>query len=60
MVTTPYESATDAMNKIDKVMTKVKHTAFGKVKIRKVKKSASDENTSNINEKLLEEQRKGV
>ena len=60
MVTTPYESATDAMNKIDKVMTKVKHTAFRKVKIRKVKKSASDENTSNINEKLLEEQRKGV
>ena len=54
MVTTPYESATEAMNKINRVMTKVKHTAFGKVKIRKVKKIVTDENT---NEKLLEEQR---
>ena len=61
---TPHASSTETMNKINKVMTKVKHTAFGKVKIRKVKnkenKVANEETNQNIIEKLLEEQRLDV
>ena len=63
MVATSLESTTEAMNKINKVMTKVKYTAFGKVKIRKVKNDVidvDDETNQNINEKLLEEQRLNV
>ena len=60
-VTTPLESATEAMDKINKVMTKVKHTAFGKVKIKKVKNDVKDEDTyNNGNKSLLEQQRKDV
>ena len=63
MAITPQESTTEAMNKINQVMTKVKHTAFGKVKIRKVKNNVNDvkdETNQNDIEKLLEEQRLNV
>ena len=47
-------SPTDAMDKINNVMTKVKHTAFGKVKISKnTKKKTTDESI----ESLLTQQR---
>ena len=61
MAPLPLESATEAMNKINKVMTKVKHTAFGKVKIKKAINNVVDETIdSNDNKNLLEQQRKDV
>ena len=61
MAPLPLESATEAMNKINKVMTKVKHTAFGKVKIKKATNNVVDETIdSNDNKNLLEQQRKDV
>ena len=55
LVPSPTDHVTESMNKSSKVMTKVKHTAFGKVKVQKVEnKSDSPVPT---NKSLLEKQR---
>ena len=57
MITAPSTSTTEAMNKINKVMTKVKYTAFGKVKMNK---NASHKRVDENNETLLRQQRMDV
>ena len=56
LVPSPTDDVTESMNKLSKVMTKVKHTAFGKVKVKRYVENKSESSVP-TNKSLLEKQR---